>query len=108
MTRFSLNSPLSTRAGALKAAAFGVALSLAAAALADAAGAQDAGQRPQQVASASGRRASARRAAPTAADSAITRLESFLQRYPDSALRPNALFELGELLVRRADERSSA
>ncbi|HET7457137.1 MAG TPA: tetratricopeptide repeat protein [Gemmatimonadaceae bacterium] len=39
------------------------------------------------------------------ADSAITRLEAFLQRYPDSALRPNALFQLGELLVRRADER---
>lgn len=38
-------------------------------------------------------------------DSAIVRLESFLTRYPNSALRPNALFQLGELLVRRADDR---
>ena len=39
-----------------------------------------------------------------AADSAIDRLEDFLQEYPDSPLRPNALFQIGELLVRRADE----
>lgn len=39
-----------------------------------------------------------------AADSAIDRLEDFLQEYPDSPLRPNALFQVGELLVRRADE----
>ena len=38
-------------------------------------------------------------------DTAIGQLESFLLRYPSSALRPNALFQIGELLVRRADER---
>jgi len=38
-------------------------------------------------------------------DTAITRLERFLTQYPQSALRPRALFQLGELLVRRADER---
>lgn len=38
-------------------------------------------------------------------DRAITELDAFLQKYPNSKLRPNALFELGELLVRRADER---
>src|SRR5690349_17174695 len=43
-----------------------------------------------------------------AADSAIDRLEDFLQEYPDSPLRPNALFQVGELLVRRADERFAA
>jgi TolA-binding protein len=40
-----------------------------------------------------------------AGDTAITRLERFLQQYPRSALRPRALMQLGELLVRRADER---
>jgi TolA-binding protein len=39
-----------------------------------------------------------------ARDSAITKLEGFLSEYPNSPLRPNALFQLGELLVRRADE----
>ncbi|HWZ57468.1 MAG TPA: tetratricopeptide repeat protein [Gemmatimonadaceae bacterium] len=39
------------------------------------------------------------------ADSAIEQLDRLLQRYPDSPLRAGALFELGELLVRRADER---
>src|SRR5690349_20021502 len=39
-----------------------------------------------------------------AADSAIDRLEDFLPSYQNSPLRPNALFRLGELLVRRADE----
>src|SRR5688500_5200151 len=43
-----------------------------------------------------------------AADSAIQRLETFLQRYPESPLRPNALFQLGELLVRRAEEQFAA
>ena len=33
----------------------------------------------------------------TIADSAIVQLESLLQRYPDSPLRPGALYELGEL-----------
>ncbi len=33
------------------------------------------------------------------------RLERFLQQYPQSAVRPRALMQLGELLVRRADER---
>jgi TolA-binding protein len=40
----------------------------------------------------------------TVADSAIARLEDFLERYPNSPLRPQALLQLGELLVRRADE----
>src|SRR5689334_3603217 len=40
-----------------------------------------------------------------AGDTAIIRLERFLQQYPKSALRPRALMQLGELLVRRADER---
>ena len=44
-------------------------------------------------------------AARVAADSAIERLEDFLQEYPNSPLRPNGLFQLAELLVRRADER---
>jgi TolA-binding protein len=44
----------------------------------------------------------------TIADSAIVQLESLLQRYPDSPLRPGALYELGELLTRRADERFAA
>ncbi|HEX6058377.1 MAG TPA: tetratricopeptide repeat protein [Gemmatimonadaceae bacterium] len=38
-------------------------------------------------------------------DSAITRLETFLRQYPQSEGRARALFQLGELLVRRADER---
>ena len=41
-------------------------------------------------------------------DTAITRLERFVQQYPKSALRPRALQQLGELLVRRADERFAA
>jgi tetratricopeptide (TPR) repeat protein len=44
----------------------------------------------------------------TVADSAIDQLERLLQRYPDSPLRAGALFQLGELLVRRADERFAA
>ncbi|HUQ82374.1 MAG TPA: tetratricopeptide repeat protein [Gemmatimonadaceae bacterium] len=40
-----------------------------------------------------------------AGDTAITRLGQFLTQYPQSALRPRALFQLAELLVRRADER---
>ena len=46
----------------------------------------------------------ARTPATVAADSAITQLQSFLQRYPNSTLRPRALFQLGELLVKRAEE----
>ena len=42
-------------------------------------------------------------APPTALDSAINRLQDFLNRYPTSPLRPNALLQLGELLVRQAD-----
>ena len=34
---------------------------------------------------------------------AIDKLSAFLTSYPRSALRPNALFELGEMLVRQAD-----
>ena len=40
-----------------------------------------------------------------AVDTAIMRLERFLQQYPRSEARPRALMQLGELLVRRADER---
>lgn len=51
---------------------------------------------------------SAVRAADDAAvDSAITKLEGFLEEYPNSNVRPNALLQLGELLVRRADEQFS-
>ena len=46
----------------------------------------------------------ARVADDAARDSAIAKLEDFLETYPNSNLRPNALFQLGELLVRRADE----
>ena len=42
--------------------------------------------------------------ADSARDQAIAKLEAFLSRYPASDLRPNALFQLSELLVRRADE----
>jgi TolA-binding protein len=42
-------------------------------------------------------------AAEPARDSAIAKLTAFLDRYPASPLRANALFQLGELLVRRAD-----
>ena len=45
---------------------------------------------------------------PAAEDSvrrvAIDKLTSFISRYPNSTLRPNALFQLAELLVRRADD----
>src|SRR5687767_9774811 len=40
-----------------------------------------------------------------ARDSAIRRLESFLAKYPNSPLRPEALLQLGELQVQEADER---
>src|SRR5947199_7641608 len=42
-------------------------------------------------------------APPAALDSAVLRLQDFLTRYPTSPLRPNALLQLGELLVRQAD-----
>jgi TolA-binding protein len=42
-------------------------------------------------------------APPAPLDSAINRLQDFLTRYPTSPLRPNALLQLGELLVRQAD-----
>ena len=49
--------------------------------------------------------ASARPAASDdARDDAIEKLSAFLGKYPVSTLRPGALFQLGELLVRRADE----
>src|SRR5690349_24029222 len=47
-------------------------------------------------------------AAPPLLDTAITQLETFLDRYPTSTLRPNALLQLGELLVQRADEEFAA
>lgn len=52
--------------------------------------------------------ASGAAAAPAILDTAITQLQEFLQRYPASPLRPAALLELGELLVRRADEQFAA
>jgi TolA-binding protein len=52
--------------------------------------------------------ASAAPSNPAAEDSvrrvAIDKLTSFIARYPNSTLRPNALFQLAELLVRRADD----
>ncbi len=42
------------------------------------------------------------------ADSAVAQLERAIQRYPNSPARAGALYELGELLVRRADERYAA
>src|SRR6185437_5858782 len=49
---------------------------------------------------------------PAAEDSvrrvAIDKLTSFISRYPNSTLRPNALFQLAELLVRRADDAFAA
>ncbi len=42
------------------------------------------------------------------ADSAVAQLERVIQRYPNSPARAGALYELGELLVRRADERYAA
>src|SRR5688572_5628239 len=49
--------------------------------------------------------ASATAAATPARDSAISRLEAFLTKYPNSPLRPEALLQLGELQVQSADER---
>ena len=43
-----------------------------------------------------------------ARDDAIEKLSTFLSRYPASTLRPGALCQLGELLVRRADENFAA
>ena len=44
------------------------------------------------------------RAAAAPIDGAIDKLSAFVQNYPDSPLRPEALYQLGELLIRRADE----
>jgi len=74
-----------------------LALAFGASATAAAAGAQGAPS-PQLI-------ASARPAgSDDARDDAIEKLSSFLTKYPSSTLRPGALFQLGELLVRRADE----
>ena len=83
---------------------------LAAAALAATASAQTA-PRQASLADAAPRATIARSltSAPVAvSDTAIEQLQDFLRRYPNSALRPNALFQLGELLVRRADEQFNA
>jgi TolA-binding protein len=40
--------------------------------------------------------------------SAIDKLSAFITRYPESPLRANALYQLGELLVRRADDAFAA
>src|SRR5688572_4256946 len=53
-------------------------------------------------------RLAANTSASPARDSAILRLEAFLTRYPNSSLRPEALLELGELLVREANDRFAA
>ncbi len=37
-------------------------------------------------------------------DTAIAKLTAFVTKYPASPMRPEALFQLGELLIRRADE----
>ncbi len=47
-------------------------------------------------------------APPVPLDAAIEKLSTFITRYPASPLRADALFELGELLVRRADENFAA
>jgi len=39
---------------------------------------------------------------------AIDKLSAFIARYPESPLRANALYQLGELLVRRADDAFAA
>lgn len=83
----------------------GLALS-SALSLATVAGAQDTTRatRPPTRVSSSGEVAVASYNA-VAGDTAITRLGQFLTQYPQSSLRPRALFQLAELLVRRADER---
>ena len=60
----------------------------------------------RQLASANGTTGAAD-AAPSS-DSAVAQLERVIQRYPSSPARAGALYELGELLVRRADERYAA
>ena len=50
--------------------------------------------------------ASTRAGAPI--DVAIEKLTTFVNTYPQSALRPEALYQLGELLIRRADEQFAA
>lgn len=87
-----------TRCSAMLAATLAVALA--------AAGAQDTtrGRRTGTPVTATGEVALASYNA-AVGDTAIARLEQFLTRYPQSAMRPRALFQLGELLVRRADER---
>jgi TolA-binding protein len=83
-----------------------VALGAALASQAPVAGAQATATRPESavvVRTAAGA-TGARTPASVAGDSAIVQLQAFLQRYPNSTLRPRALFQLGELLVKRAEE----
>ncbi|HEU4563753.1 MAG TPA: tetratricopeptide repeat protein [Gemmatimonadaceae bacterium] len=75
-------------------------LALLSALAASAAASTLAAQTPTRVASAAAPRSTAPE---PARDTAIAKLSAFLARYPNSPLRPNALFQLGELLVRRAD-----
>ena len=85
--------------------AFAIAAATAGAQVATSAAGADSGV----TRTAEGRTSGARSAAATvAADSAIVQLRNFLARYPNSALRPNALFQLGELLVQDADEEFEA
>jgi TolA-binding protein len=51
---------------------------------------------------------SARTATAAPLDVAIEKLTTFVARYPTSPLRAEALFQLGELLIRRADEQFAA
>jgi len=50
----------------------------------------------------------ARASAAAPLDAAIDKLSAFVQNYPSSPLRPEALYQLGELLIRRADEQFAA
>ncbi len=80
-------------------ARYALLLAIAAAAMPVAARAQNTADRT--VASMDGTDDPARR-------SAMDKLSTFIARYPDSPLRANALYQLGELLVRRADDAFAA
>ncbi len=62
----------------------------------------------RQIASDAAASGSNRGSADPAPDSAIATLEQVIAHYPNSPARAGALYELGELLVRRADERFAA
>ena len=60
------------------------------------------------VAQTSAQLTASRSAAGAPIDAAIDKLSSFVQNYPQSPLRPEALYQLGELLIRRADDQFAA